>query len=128
MIDLNLYKILKRYILSQYKNSFFMKKFIFLLLTLLSFNLFSQIEDPVDWSFSIEHLSDDIYNLVIEANIEKGWNVYSQHVDPDGPIPTSFSFFSSADDIEGLVFWLLDATTVLLFSETLQSNPRSLAS
>ena len=76
-----------------------MKKYVFLLLTLITFNMFGQIEDPVDWDFSIEHIDNDIYNLIIEAEIEKGWNVYSQHVDPDGPIPTSFLFSESEDFI-----------------------------
>ena len=55
-----------------------MKKYIFLLLSVLSIHVFSQIEDPVDWSFSVDHISDNMYNLVIQADIEKGWNVYSQ--------------------------------------------------
>jgi len=63
----------------------------------MTFNTFSQIEDPVQWYFSVEQISDTTCNLVIEAEIENGWNVYSQHVDPDGPVPTSFSFFQSKD-------------------------------
>ena len=70
-----------------------MKKYLFLLLSLLTVNVFSQIEDPVDWSFSVEHISEDLYYLVVEADIEKGWNVYSQYVDPDGPVPTSLSSY-----------------------------------
>ena len=74
-----------------------MKKYLFLLFTIISFNLFSQIQDPVDWSFSVEDLSNNTYNLIIEANIEKGWRIYSQHVDDDGPIPTSFQFIETQD-------------------------------
>ena len=73
--------------------------------------MFSQIEDPVQWSFSVEQISERTYNLVIEADIENGWNVYSQYVDPDGPIPTSFSFFRSED------FKLIDSVT--------ESNPKT---
>ena len=74
-----------------------MKNFIFALLSLITFNLFAQIQDPVDWSFSVEHLSDQTMNLIIEADIEEGWNVYSQYVDPDGPVPTTFSFLQSEE-------------------------------
>ena len=75
-----------------------MKKYILLLLTLITLNIFSQIEDPVDWHFSIDHIENDVYDLIVEATIEKGWNVYSQYVDPDGPIPTSFVFFDSKNE------------------------------
>ena len=74
-----------------------MKKYLFLLFTIISFSLFSQIQDPVDWSFSVEDVSNNTYNLIIEADIEKGWRVYSQHVDDDGPIPTSFQFIETQD-------------------------------
>ena len=60
----------------------------------MTFTAFSQIEKPVEWFFSVEHVSDNTYDLVIQADIKKGWNVYSQHVNPDGPIPTSFLFFN----------------------------------
>ena len=88
-----------------------MKRYLLLLLSLVTFNIFSQIEDPVEWSFSIEYISDQTYNLVVEADIENGWNVYSQHVDPDGPIPTSFSFLESKD------FELID--------NVIESNPKT---
>ena len=74
-----------------------MKKHLFLLFTIISINIFSQIQDPVDWSFSVEDLSNNTYNLIIEADIEKGWRVYSQHVDDDGPIPTSFQFIKTKE-------------------------------
>ena len=76
-----------------------MKKYIFLLLSIITFNIFGQIEDPVEWFFSVDPIENDVYNLVIQAEIEEGWNVYSQHVDPDGPVPTSFSFSETEDFI-----------------------------
>ncbi len=81
-----------------------MKKYIFLLCAFLNLHLIAQIEDPVEWSFSVDSVSEDIRYLVIHADIEKGWNVYSQHVDPDGPVPTSFMFNkSSAYELIGSV-------------------------
>ena len=38
-----------------------------------------------------------------------------------------FSFSSSADDIDGLIFLVLEAMTILVFSMTPQSRPFSLA-
>jgi thiol:disulfide interchange protein DsbD len=53
---------------------------------------FSQILEPVEWSTSVEKISDDTYILVSKANIEKGWHLYAQDVPDDGPIPTTFSY------------------------------------
>lgn len=57
----------------------------------------AKIYDPVKWSFSSEKLNDKEYNLIITANIEKGWHVYSQFIEEGGPIPTSFAFDKSSD-------------------------------
>ena len=71
-----------------------MKKYIFYLLSIVFFTAFTQIEDPVQWSFSVENQDDNTFQLIIKAQIEEGWRVYSQHIDGDGPIPTSFQFFT----------------------------------
>ena len=74
-----------------------MKKNLLALIFFLPSLLFSQIFNPVEWSFSQEDLGDSEYNLVFEANIEDGWYVYSQYVGDDGPIPTEFTFFDAED-------------------------------
>src|SRR5690606_41323562 len=50
---------------------------------------------PVDWSTSVEKISDCEYDLVATATIESGWHLYSQNVPEDGPIPTTFRFEAS---------------------------------
>ena len=52
------------------------------------------ILEPVKWSFHYEVTSDDTYDLVATASIDKGWQIYSQRSDPDalGPTPTTFYF------------------------------------
>ena len=74
-----------------------MKKLLFIVIAILTFNVNAQIEDPVEWSFSYDSISQDSYILTIKAKIERGWNIYSQFVNPDGPIPTSFVFEESED-------------------------------
>ena len=70
-----------------------MKKRVLLLLTvLLSFASFSQILDPVDWSTSVEKISETKYKLITKATIDKGWHLYSQEVPDDGPIATLFTY------------------------------------
>jgi len=62
-----------------------------LLLTTFQEN-FAQIFDPVKWSFSSERLSETEAEVTFTANIEDGWHLYSQHINGDGPVPTSFTF------------------------------------
>ena len=56
---------------------------------------FSQIFNPVEWEFSKEDLGGGEYELVFKASIEDGWYLYSQFVEDDGPLPTTFTFFES---------------------------------
>ena len=70
-----------------------MKKKILLLLTLLvTLNSFAQIVDPVEWSTSVEKISETKYKLITKATIERGWHLYSQKVPDNGPIPTQFTY------------------------------------
>ncbi|MEM1323793.1 MAG: protein-disulfide reductase DsbD domain-containing protein [Bacteroidota bacterium] len=62
-----------------------------LVLTVLQ-NSIAQME-PVKWSFEVEKVNENEFDVIFIANIDQGWSVYSQHLDPDnGPIPTSFQF------------------------------------
>jgi thiol:disulfide interchange protein DsbD len=70
-----------------------MKKYSLLTIFLfIALSSIAQILDPVKWSFRTESISGDEFNLVFEAKIEEGWNIYSQVIVGDGPIPTSFAF------------------------------------
>ena len=79
-----------------------MKNLIGFIVLFLSFGANAQfadpnakIEDPVRWSYRSEKITDTEFDLVITANIEKGWHVYSQFIKEGGPIPTSFKFTPS---------------------------------
>lgn len=69
--------------------------FLILFLLNLTFTAFGQIEDPVQWEFSKNHLGGNKWELVFTAYIESGWSVYSQHLDDNGPVPTSVNFNST---------------------------------
>ena len=97
-----------------------MKKYFLLFLSVISFNLFSQIEDPVKWSFYVDSISEKTYDLIIEADIEEGWNVYSQYVNPDGPVPTSFSFFLSDDFV--LIDSVVESNTNTKYDPVFEMN------
>ena len=72
-----------------------MKRLIYSVIVLLfCISLKSQIFNPISWDSYVEEDNDNTY-LIIKANLDKGWHLYSQNVDGSGPIPTSFSFDKS---------------------------------
>ncbi|MFI2744665.1 hypothetical protein ACG2LH_18185, partial [Zhouia sp. PK063] len=55
------------------------KKLRILILLLLATHVGnSQILDPVSWSGSVNKNADETYSLVMKAQIEAGWHLYSQ--------------------------------------------------
>lgn len=62
--------------------------------------LFSQIIEPVKWSWSV-NMTDNTHGVVvITANIDNGYHIYGFTKHPDGPIPTTIKF----DNAEGIAF------------------------
>lgn len=57
----------------------------------------AQIHDPVKWETKVEKITENEFVLTATALIEKGWKLYSQHVPPQGPVPTSFEFVTNKD-------------------------------
>ena len=62
-----------------------------------------QIYEPVTWTYSKEQISESKYELIFEADIEKGWAIYSNDIKNNGvdcdieicPLPVSFLFDES---------------------------------
>ncbi len=74
-----------------------MKKFWLLLLfiplwTNAQFDGGGQITNPLKWFTSVEKTGNDTYNLIIEADIDEGWHLYSQFNDPMGSLPIEFEW------------------------------------
>jgi thiol:disulfide interchange protein len=82
-----------------------MKHFLALIFFISAFAQ-AQIYEPVKWETSVEKVSESEFDLVVTANIDKNWHLYSQNVPDGGPIPTTFSF----KDVEGQ-FQLVGKTT-----------------
>jgi len=61
-------------------------------LLLFSFVSFSQDLQPAKWQFSKEKIGADEYLLHFDVKLDKGWNIYSQLISDEGPVPTSFHF------------------------------------
>jgi hypothetical protein len=62
---------------------------------LIGGNLKAQLLDPVKWTYSMEKVSENEYDLFFHAAIDDNWHLYSVDVPENGPIPTSFFFETS---------------------------------
>lgn len=51
-----------------------------------------QIEKPVHWNFSLEHIKGKDYYLVFSATIDSPWHMYATDIPEGGPIATSFHY------------------------------------
>ncbi len=56
----------------------------------------SGLLDPTDWALTATKVNEEEYDLTFDATIDKGWYMYSQHLEEGGPIPTAFYFTKGA--------------------------------
>ena len=71
------------------------KSLILSILIFVSFNVNSQIVQPVKWTFYTKNVSADEVKLVAKASIEKSWHLYGQYSEPAGGIPAEFIYEKS---------------------------------
>ncbi|MGV6830158.1 MAG: protein-disulfide reductase DsbD family protein [bacterium] len=69
-----------------------MKQLLFLFFVFLTALGNSQIFDPVSWDYSATKNSEQEFTIILKADLDEGWALYSQFVDEGGPIPTEFTF------------------------------------
>lgn len=69
-----------------------MKKIVSLLALLITFLGAAQIVEPVKWSSSVVKVSDTELDLVITANIEDNWHLYSQFTPEGGALPLVLTY------------------------------------
>jgi thiol:disulfide interchange protein len=69
-----------------------MKKVFNLIALLITFISTAQIVEPVKWSSSIVKVSETEFDLVITADIENDWHLYSQFTPDGGAMPLVFTF------------------------------------
>jgi thiol:disulfide interchange protein DsbD len=74
-----------------------MKTISVLFLMLVSLTGFSQIYDPVKWELKADRFAPDSAIITMNADIEKGWHIYSQVQDKnEGPVPSAFEFVQNS--------------------------------
>lgn len=72
-----------------------MKKIIFASIFILSaFYSQAQKMNPVSWNFQAVKKADKQYDIILTANVESPWHIYSQFV-KKGPVPTTIEFKSN---------------------------------
>ncbi|CAM3901259.1 MULTISPECIES: protein-disulfide reductase DsbD family protein [Flavobacterium] len=69
-----------------------MKKFLTFFILLVSFIGNSQILDPVKWTTKVVQLSNDEFELVMNAKIDNEWHMYSQFTPDGGALPAVFEY------------------------------------
>jgi hypothetical protein len=70
-----------------------MKKILFsLLLIVLAGQAFSQVKDPVKWSFTSKKIDASSFEISLTATVDAGWHIYSQTTPEGGPSATVISF------------------------------------
>ena len=62
------------------------------LLICLTTTSFSQVKNPVKWTFTASKTGPGKYTVNMKAVLEKGWHLYSQQTPEGGPVPTTVSF------------------------------------
>lgn len=76
-----------------------MKKWFTAVLTFAAITILTaQNAKPVIWTTAVEKLSDQEFYLIAEANIDSGWQLFSQTAAENGTVPTSFTFDDSNGD------------------------------
>ncbi|HZV71320.1 MAG TPA: cytochrome c biogenesis protein CcdA [Saprospiraceae bacterium] len=70
-----------------------MRHLLLIICTFFSFAAVGQIYNPVKWNFDLKSAGNGEYILTAKATIDKGWWVYSQHLESeDGPVATMVYF------------------------------------
>jgi len=70
-----------------------MKKIILLItVLLLSAASYSQIFEPVKWTYELKNTGTNTATVILKASIDKGWHLYGMDIPQNGPVPTKIVF------------------------------------
>jgi len=62
-----------------------LKKGLFFLILFIGFFAQAQMHDPVQWNTEVKQVSEDEYQLIMNAFIQDQWHLYSQS-QPEGAV------------------------------------------
>jgi hypothetical protein len=66
--------------------------FLLLVGMLIAALSFSQIRNPVKWSFTSKKISENTFEVSLAATVDPSWHIYSQTTPEGGPVATTVSF------------------------------------
>ncbi len=56
---------------------------------------------PVKWQSTVQKISDKEYEVILTADINPGWNIYSKDLGEGGPIPTTIEWEGNGWQLKG---------------------------
>jgi hypothetical protein len=62
------------------------------IIVLFAFTAQAQVGNPYTWTYSAKKISDNVYELHFNVDVNNPWHTYSQFTPDGGPVPTKFSF------------------------------------
>ena len=82
-----------------------MKKiFLAFILSILAATGFSQVKNPVKWSFTSKKINESTFEVTLTATVETAWHIYSQSTPEGGPSATVIEFTKNPlIELEGAV-------------------------
>ena len=75
-----------------------MKRFLIFIFTCFSIFSYSQVFNPVEWGFESKIISNHSFELIFNADIKKGWNLYSRDNPIEVPVATTFNYNSDENN------------------------------
>lgn len=101
-----------------------MTRFLIVFSLLFVFKATSQVANqPVKWLFNYQSTNDTSGFIIITAEIEKDWHIYSINQSGDGPIATSIAFDEEDDYL--LIGKIVEPEPKTLFSEVFAMEVKS---
>ena len=68
---------------------------------LIGYKSNAQIETPVKWSYAAKKIAGSEYEVMIKANINPGWHIYSAYQKDGGPSKTEIVFNTKSLELSG---------------------------
>lgn len=59
---------------------------------LITAGMLVQAQSLVRWNFEAKKISERTYEIIIKAQIDEPWHLYSQNTPPGGPFPATINF------------------------------------
>jgi DsbC/DsbD-like thiol-disulfide interchange protein len=69
-----------------------MKKILFLLSFIFIATIGFSQDNPVKWNYTAKKIDKTTYQIILSAQLDGGWHIYSQTTPDGGPIPTTIEF------------------------------------